>query len=580
MGKYFSYLTITAIAWLMFFLSCKKEKPCVGCIDSNKPPIAAAGTDQVINLPADSILLDGSYSYDPDGTISSWLWTKISGPASFSVVDALTTKTIVRDLDTGVYRFELMVKDNGGLTGKDTVQIIMRDPLQMPPVADAGADRTIFIPANSVYLDGRGSTDPDYNITSFVWTRISGPSSSHIANATAVQTEVTNLVQGIYQFELKVTDAVGSFSKDTMQVDVNVQPPPPNSLCPPTNRPAIAAQLASIGELSIGRYNMATVSTGNKIFFAGGISGPGALSSRVDIYDIAGQTWSTGELSMARWHLSAVDAGNKVFFAGGYSTTGATSRVDIYDLTTQTWSTAELSQARAYIEAISVNNKVFFAGGATNGSGNSSRIDIFDISSNTWSTANLSEAKIGFTATAAGDKIYFAGGDLSNNGPASNKIDIYDNTTGSWSTATLSTPKAFHAAIFKSGNIYWAGGATHLNYQGGIGNEDLITCHVEIKDVNTQVSSIANLYYPKYFNGAFEKGSNIIIVSFYSGWAYWSDFDIYDIGSNSWSVGVLPQSLSSHASVISVNNVMYVAGGLSSFGGNLEYLPQVWKVEF
>ena len=44
---------------------------------------------------------------------------------------------------------------------------------------------------------------------------------SYIANTNAVQTQVTNLVQGIYQFELKVTDAGGLFSKDTMQVHCN-----------------------------------------------------------------------------------------------------------------------------------------------------------------------------------------------------------------------------------------------------------------------------------------------------------------------------------------------------------------------
>ena len=51
----------------------------------NKPPTAIAGPDQVITLPTDSISLDGRASSDPDGTISEWLWTKISGPASFVI---------------------------------------------------------------------------------------------------------------------------------------------------------------------------------------------------------------------------------------------------------------------------------------------------------------------------------------------------------------------------------------------------------------------------------------------------------------------------------------------------------------
>ena len=115
----------------------------------------------------------------------------------------------------GTYRFELKVTDNGGLSAKDTVQVIVNDSASTnrPPVANAGADQTITLPTNTVTLNGSGSTDPDNNITSYTWTKISGPSSFNIANANAVQTQVTNLVQGIYQFELKVTDAGGLFQR-------------------------------------------------------------------------------------------------------------------------------------------------------------------------------------------------------------------------------------------------------------------------------------------------------------------------------------------------------------------------------
>ena len=263
MKKSFLFLSAFTCVSTIIFVSCKKETACEECINGSKPPIAIAGPDQGITLPTDSISLDGSASNDPDGTISEWLWKKISGPASFNIRASSMSKT-----------------------------------------------------------------------------------------------NVSNLVAGIYQFELKVTDAGGLFSKDTVKVNVNV-PPPPNDSCPPTNRPVINAQLISIGNLSVGRTNMATVSAGNKIFFAGGTVGAGTLSSRVDIYDITSQTWSTAQLSIARHLLSAVASGNMVFFAGGFST-GATSRVDIYNLTTQTWSVAELSQARAYIETASVGNKVFF----------------------------------------------------------------------------------------------------------------------------------------------------------------------------------------------------------------------------
>ena len=101
----------------------------------------------------------------------------------------------------------------------------------LPPVANAGADQAIPLPTNTINLNGGRSTDPNNNISSYAWTKISGPSSFNISNANAVQTQVTNLVQGIYQFELKVTDARGLFDKDTTQVTVMMNLPPPCTSC-------------------------------------------------------------------------------------------------------------------------------------------------------------------------------------------------------------------------------------------------------------------------------------------------------------------------------------------------------------
>lgn len=45
-----------------------------------------------------------------------------------------------------------------------------------PPVAMAGFDQTITLPDDSIELTGTG-TDPDRNIVSYSWSKISGPSS-------------------------------------------------------------------------------------------------------------------------------------------------------------------------------------------------------------------------------------------------------------------------------------------------------------------------------------------------------------------------------------------------------------------
>jgi len=80
------------ISATLIFHSCQKELSCENCEtnlpgSTNKPPIAKAGLDQTIQLPTDSVTLDGSLSSDPDGPISAYLWTKISGPASFTITN-------------------------------------------------------------------------------------------------------------------------------------------------------------------------------------------------------------------------------------------------------------------------------------------------------------------------------------------------------------------------------------------------------------------------------------------------------------------------------------------------------------
>ena len=89
-------------------------------------------------------------------------------------------------------------------------------------------NQTITLPTNTVTLSGSG-TDADGNITAYLWTKISGPTAGTITNPNSATTTVTGMVQGVYQFELRVTDNNGAFGRDTIQVTVN-----PAGNIPPT----------------------------------------------------------------------------------------------------------------------------------------------------------------------------------------------------------------------------------------------------------------------------------------------------------------------------------------------------------
>src|SRR5215213_9032144 len=203
-------LLVVCFFWAFIHNSCKKEYSCENCLESNRPPIANAGRDTVITLPVDSLVLDGTKSTDPDGQIINYKWNKISGPTSSNISEPSLVKTPVKTLATGIYRFELTVTDDGNLSAKDTVQIIVDDPaVNQPPIANAGTDQITILPKDSVSLDGTLSLDPDGTIVSYQWTKITGPASLAITNATAPTTVAKNLAAGIYQFQLKVTDNGG-----------------------------------------------------------------------------------------------------------------------------------------------------------------------------------------------------------------------------------------------------------------------------------------------------------------------------------------------------------------------------------
>ncbi len=106
-------------------------------------------------------------------------------------------------------------------------------------------------------------------------------------------------------------------------------------------------------------------------------------------------------------------------------------------------------------------------------------------------------------------------------------------------------------------------------------------CSLEIKDGNTWNSSMAHLFKPREW--IIDQGQNAVVkdnkIVFFTGWGGCNKFDIYDVTTNTWSIGVLPQSINA-ASIISVNNIIYVAGGILDAGNFSNYSNQVWKLEF
>ena len=342
----------------------------------NQLPQAQAGADTTITLPSDVATLRGSGT-DANGTISTYLWTKIGGPAGGNIANIASAISSASGLLQGSYSFQLTVTDNDGAIARDTMVIVVNPAavvtllpavnpantvngldykyyegswsvlpqfaaltpvksgstsnfditlansttqfgfsftgfinvpadgqytfytssddgsnlyidnvltvlndglhstteksgliglkagkhaitglffqatggnvftvsLEGPglakqlipssslyrvnqlPVAVVGAATVITLPVSALQLNGSG-TDADGTIASYQWRKISGPVQGTIVSPTAASTVINGLVQGVYSFELSVTDNSGQTATAAQQVTVQPAPAP------------------------------------------------------------------------------------------------------------------------------------------------------------------------------------------------------------------------------------------------------------------------------------------------------------------------------------------------------------------
>ncbi len=189
----------------------------VSAANVNQPPTANAGEDVLLTLPTDQVNLSGSGN-DPDGSITSFSWMKVSGPA-VTMTNATSKTVALSDLQAGTYSFRLTVTDDDGASGQDYVSVVVNSAdINRNPVANAGKDKEIILPNNSVVLIGTGS-DPDGSIVSRRWEQIIGPDVT-AEGINTNQLKLSDLVEGVYQFMYVVTDDDNASGSDFVIINV------------------------------------------------------------------------------------------------------------------------------------------------------------------------------------------------------------------------------------------------------------------------------------------------------------------------------------------------------------------------
>jgi len=182
----------------------------------------------------DSLANTGYFAFDTINGGAHCCWNSMYDPSvtNWRCIAPVTNPYIIQSTNpastmgsysvdpvTGTSIFQWMLRQG------DTTLVSSSPPANQLPVANAGPDKEIRLPIDSVVVTGSG-TDADGTIISYAWTKASGTGGTITAPSSATTT-FKGLTAGVYKFVLTVTDNNGGTGKDTMQVTVDTAYIPP-----------------------------------------------------------------------------------------------------------------------------------------------------------------------------------------------------------------------------------------------------------------------------------------------------------------------------------------------------------------
>jgi hypothetical protein len=197
---------------------------------------ADGGSNSVTASVGYDVVLDGGTSSDPDGQSLSHTWRLASKPVGSTVVlSSMSGVSTGFSPDVlGDYVVTLTVTDLAGAKSEysTTVQVNNRRPLAQigtnaTPQALPNAPSVLLPSGTTLTLRGSISSDADGEALSYLWTLEAMPagSTAALSSTTAADPTFTPVVEGSYQFRLRVTDDAGAFSERVITVEVGTHAP-------------------------------------------------------------------------------------------------------------------------------------------------------------------------------------------------------------------------------------------------------------------------------------------------------------------------------------------------------------------
>ncbi len=181
-----------------------------------------AGAQQTISLPTASVQLSGTAT-TTSGTISSYSWTMLSGPATALLSNSTNATCAASNLQQGLYEFQLTATNSNGVRSSTTTRVTVNAAIvnnsNLAPVAIAGNDFDMYLPMDSLILNAWQSYDSDGTIQSYRWVQIGGPVTVTLTTPNERSTWTKRMTTtGVYTYMLEVTDNGGKTGRDTLAI--------------------------------------------------------------------------------------------------------------------------------------------------------------------------------------------------------------------------------------------------------------------------------------------------------------------------------------------------------------------------
>ncbi|MFY0483613.1 glycosyl hydrolase [Flavobacterium sp. PLA-1-15] len=174
----------------------------------------------------------GPFYFEIDGTA-------ITPPTSFATTSDWGTwaNKVINNIPLTQGQHVLRLVATNGEFNLGKMDFAYASPLSfVPPIANAGENVVVVLPATTATLNGSLSNDPEGQTIAHNWEQVYGPSIITFDNAAAVSPVVSNLVEGVYKIKLTVSDGTYSANDEVLiLVSANGNASPAVSITSPAN---------------------------------------------------------------------------------------------------------------------------------------------------------------------------------------------------------------------------------------------------------------------------------------------------------------------------------------------------------